>query len=354
MKALSEPDSRKLFLSRIFGSEAECPPQFTEVSCKILKKCGGLPLAIMTIASTIACGSTRQTMEQWEHIHGSLAAQFATNPTMETMIHILDLSYKNLPRHLKACFLHLGIYPEDHCIRMNTVVRQWVAEGFVCDIHGQDVWDVAKSYFNELVNRSIIQPVSFVGDDVYSCRVHDMMLELITRRCREENFVTVLHDPQALAGMQGKVRRLSADFRGTDHGTMVLSSASRLSQVRSVTMFGESKWVPNLMEFKFLRVLHLDFHDVFKIDLTGICLLTHLRYLKVSCACWYGSKMSEYSVVLPAQIQRLVRLETLYLELLEIPVCSIPSDITDLPRLCHLVAPSNTRLPDGVGKMKSL
>jgi len=354
MKPLGELDSRKLFLSRIFGSEAACPPQFTEVSCKILKKCGGLPLAIMTIASTIACGSTRQTVEQWEHIHGSLAAQFATNPTMETMIHILDLSYRNLPRHLKACFLHLGNYPEDWDIRRDDVVREWVAEGFVSNFPGHDAWVVAKSYFNELVNRSIVQPVGFDDDDVRGCRVHDMMLELITRKCREENFITVLRDPQALAAMQGNVRRLSADFRGEEYHTMDVTSAStsRLSQVRSVTIFGESKWVPTLMKFKFLRVLYIDVRDVFKIDLTGICLLSQLRYIKVSCTHYISNHESDYSIVLPAKIRRLQQLETLELPLE--PSCSIPSDIIDLPRLCHLVLPWNTRLPVGACKMKSL
>ncbi|WVZ96418.1 hypothetical protein U9M48_042056 [Paspalum notatum var. saurae] len=285
-----------------------------------------------TVASTIACGSTTQTVEQWEHIHNSLAAQFATNPTMETMMHILDLSYKNLPRHLEACFLHLGIYPEDWLIMRDDAVRQWVAEGFVSNFHGQDVWDLAKSYFNELVNRSIVQPESSDDGDVVACTVHGMMLELITRRSRDDNFIVVLHDPHALAGMQGKVRRLSADLRGTEYGTMAV-----LSQVRSVTIFGESKWVPTLIEFKFLRVPYIDhIDDVFEIDLTCIGLLSLLRYLK----CY------------------LLRFGGCQLETLKLPKLAgctiIPSDITYLPRLSILVLPWNTRLPDGESKMKSL
>jgi hypothetical protein len=60
------------------------------------------------------------------------------------MMHILDLSYKNLPRHLKACFLYLGFYPEDRVISKNELARRWVAEGFVSNSHGRDVWEVAK------------------------------------------------------------------------------------------------------------------------------------------------------------------------------------------------------------------
>jgi hypothetical protein len=188
MKHLSEQDSRKLFFDKIFGSEDACPTELKKASCKILKKCGGLPLAIITMASMLAC-QPRRLEVQWEYTHNSLDARSATNSKYEDMMYILDLSYKNLPRNLRACFLYLGSYPEDHEIRRIEVVRRWVAEGFVSNSTGQDVWDVAESYFNELVNRSMIQPIyDEYNFKVSSCRVHDMLLDLIMRRCKEDNF----------------------------------------------------------------------------------------------------------------------------------------------------------------------
>jgi len=112
MKPLSELHSKELFFNRIFGSHVACPSQFQEISSDILKKCGGLPLAIITVASILAMQPTK--IKEWEYIQNSLAAEFATSTAYEDMIHILDLSYKSLPRHIKACFLYLGIYPEDH------------------------------------------------------------------------------------------------------------------------------------------------------------------------------------------------------------------------------------------------
>ncbi|KAF8650793.1 hypothetical protein HU200_063697 [Digitaria exilis] len=51
LEPLSITDSTKLFYQRIFGSEDECPPDdLVEVSRKILQKCSGVPLAIITIA----------------------------------------------------------------------------------------------------------------------------------------------------------------------------------------------------------------------------------------------------------------------------------------------------------------
>jgi disease resistance protein RPM1 len=43
-----------LFYSRIFGSEEKYPKDFSEVSVKFLKKCGGVPLAIITTSSLLA------------------------------------------------------------------------------------------------------------------------------------------------------------------------------------------------------------------------------------------------------------------------------------------------------------
>jgi len=56
MKSLSEIDSQRLFNERIFGSNNKCPLELEKVSKDILKKCDGVPLAIITLASYLANG----------------------------------------------------------------------------------------------------------------------------------------------------------------------------------------------------------------------------------------------------------------------------------------------------------
>ncbi|TVU24891.1 hypothetical protein EJB05_27355, partial [Eragrostis curvula] len=299
MKPLDIQDSRTLFFNRIFGCEDSCPVQFEKVSAEMLKKCGGLPLAIITIASLLA--SQPATLKEWENTLHSLTMHIGTHPTLEGMRKILNLSYKNLPPHLRTCLLYLGIYPEDYEIKRDDLIRQWVAEGFVVNFHGQDLDDVAKSYFNELINRSLIQPENTECGEVLSCRVHDVMLDLILHRCKEDNFITVLCTSEDMARHhENKARRL------------------------------------------YLNCSNADVVDG-RISRTILTSMSQLRYLKIA-----GNYIVD--VVLPTKMQGLMHLETLDMYGVE----TIPSDIIYLPRLSHLTVDADTRLPDGIGRIKSL
>ncbi|VAH11651.1 unnamed protein product [Triticum turgidum subsp. durum] len=210
LKPLSEENSRMLFLNRVFGSAHGCPPQLEDIMAEILKKCHGLPLAVITIASLLA--SEERSRKGWESIRDSLGAQSATNPTLEEMKSILNLSYMHLPAYLRACFLYLGMYAEDCEIPRDDLVRQWIAEGFISSLHVQDLEDVGRSYFNELINRSMIQPCETHYGEVLSCSVHDIMLDLILSKCDRNNFLSVAYSYEGMARLHGckyKVRRLS-------------------------------------------------------------------------------------------------------------------------------------------------
>lgn len=186
MRPLSDVDAEKLFLRRIFGSEDQCPPHLKEVSRDILRKCGGLPLAIVSLASLLACKS--QTKTQWEKYQNSIGLTLKDDPSANQMEKILSLSYNDLPHHLKTCLLYLSTFPEDFIIEKDVLVKKWIAEGFVTAEGGRNSEDVGEGYFYELINRSMIQLVRTQYDRASTCRVHDMILDLIVSKSIEENF----------------------------------------------------------------------------------------------------------------------------------------------------------------------
>ncbi|WVZ57146.1 hypothetical protein U9M48_007570 [Paspalum notatum var. saurae] len=349
MKPLSEHDSRRLFFKRIFGSEDACPHHMEEASAGILKRCGGLPLAIITISSLLA-SQPNKLKEKCEYVKNSLGSNFEVIPSLDGMRQILNLSYINLPHHLKACMLYLGIYPEDHTIKKNALVRQWIAEGFISKVHVMDSEDMARSYFNELINRSIIQPVDTRYDgEVMSCRVHDMMLDLILHKAREDNFITVINDMHDLVGQHDKIRRLSLNLDGAIDDRVVESV--QISQTRMLARFGTSTYLPHILQFKHLRVLVIEMSDGPLLDLSGICHLFLLRCIKIIA--------SGRGVVLPSKIVGLQQLETFEINAAIKSAAGqsfpeLPSDIVHLSRLLHLIIPHYVIFPNGIGNLKSL
>lgn len=351
MKALTDQDAKRLFFNRIFGSGGTCPPHFKSVSTEILKKCGGMPLAIITIASLLA-SQPNNLKEQWEYIRNSLGTSHGENPTLDGMRKILNLSYTNLPHCIKACFLYVGIYPEDFTIKKDDLIKLWVAEGFVRTAHNDhDAYCVARGYFNELINRSMIQPILLDhNDDVLTCRVHDMILDLIISKSTDENLFTIVNDSKFMRRLCGKVRRLSFHSWINMEKYNKIVATICLSQARSLVMLSYG-FIPNVLDFRSLQVLILENSD--QQDLTGICTLTQLRYFKIRT-------MEQFK--LPSQIRGLQHLETFEIE--KVPHFGfnslhhldiiLPSDIIHLPRLLHLIIPDPKIMPDGIGNLKNL
>ncbi|CAL5067141.1 unnamed protein product [Urochloa decumbens] len=210
-KPLSDENSRRLFYTRIFGGEDKClDNQVDEVYDKILKKCGGIPLAIITMASLLV-GKSR---EEWFEVCNSIGFRDKGLEQVDRTMDILSLSYYDLPHHLRACLLYLSAFPEDYIIDKNTLIWRWVAEGFIHKKREIGLFEVGEGYFNDLINRSMIQAVQTKYDGtIDGCRVHDMVLDLLRSLSSEENFVTLL--------------------LGNDDGTSSISNARRLAHQKS-------------------------------------------------------------------------------------------------------------------------
>ena len=159
MEPLSDEDSYILFHRRIFQSKEKCREDLQVLSRDILKKCGGVPLAIITIASLLVSNQRVKHKDEWIHVHNSMGRGVTQGGIVKDMKRILSLSYYDLPYHLKTCLLYLSIFPEDFEIEKDCLIWRWVAEGFIqCDKGKGRLFEIGESFFNELLNRSLIQP----------------------------------------------------------------------------------------------------------------------------------------------------------------------------------------------------
>jgi len=104
LQPLSKENSRKLFFARIFGGESKIsdPQLDADVLDKILRKCDGIPLAPITMASLLV-GKPR---EEWSEVHRSIGfGRGKENQQVENTMKILSFSYYDLPPHLKHMFI---------------------------------------------------------------------------------------------------------------------------------------------------------------------------------------------------------------------------------------------------------
>jgi disease resistance protein RPM1 len=119
LKPLSYLNSIKLFYSRIPGADIKyLDNQPVDVSDKILKKCGGIPLAIITMASLLA----DKPEGEWSKLYNSIGFESKDNREAEDTMTILLFSYYDLSPQLRVCLLYLSTYLEDYFIKKDLLI----------------------------------------------------------------------------------------------------------------------------------------------------------------------------------------------------------------------------------------
>ncbi|KAM1054466.1 hypothetical protein ACFX2I_001811 [Malus domestica] len=345
----------ELFCRRAFQYELEgnCPADLKDLSLEFVRKCEGLPLAIVSIGGLL---STKvKVVSEWQKLYDSLSSELESNPHLTSLTRILSFSYHHLPYHLKSCVLYFGIFPEDYSISCIRLARLWIAEGFVKPKRGKTLEEVAEEYLTELIHRSLVQ-VSQVWIDgkAKSCRVHDLMREVLLRKAVDSNFCHVLSENEST--IKPITRRLLIDSMPYDALGII-----EQSRIRSLFTFNQEQWPESFLStlsgnFKLMKIL--DFGDA---------PLNHLpKYVGDLHLLKYLSLRNTKVKLLPESICNLQNLETL--DLKQSLVYEIPAKINKLLRLRHLLAHytdsssrfrmiSNERgvkIHDGIGCLQAL
>ncbi|XBI42982.1 hypothetical protein VPH35_107811 [Triticum aestivum] len=339
MEPLSDDNSEILFYTRTCGGEGlTSSNQHAEVTNKILKKCGGVPLAIITIASLLV----GKQSEDWSKVYDAIGFGHEDSEVVQNTRKILSFSHYDLPSHLKTCLLYLSMFPEDSFIEKNSLIWKWVSDGFVPDRSFQ----LGENYFSMLVNRSMIRWIhrDDVLDGQSGCRVHDMVLDLIHTISNEVNFVTV-HDMEHHGTCPGgksanKVRRLAVHGKSGKHNCSIA-----MEHVRSFNVVEcSANSMPLLSSFKVLRVLVIEdcvFSEGSSLEHLGK--LVQLRYLG----------LVKTAVKIPEGIGHDLK----FLEILDVRgglVSELPPSVGELMNLRCLWADVGTVMKGEIGKLTCL
>ncbi|XP_078158137.1 putative disease resistance RPP13-like protein 3 [Carex rostrata] len=147
---LTEKPSLELFMKKALPNQdlsKGYPNELYEVGKKFVKKCGGLPLALLVLGGLLS--KKPANYASWSKMLETM--NWGTDGRDFT--EMMATSYVDLSFVLKYCFMYFAAFPEDYEISAETLFRLWIAEGFIPVEESRTFEDTAESLLEELVQR---------------------------------------------------------------------------------------------------------------------------------------------------------------------------------------------------------
>ncbi|KAF3774989.1 Disease resistance protein [Nymphaea thermarum] len=280
-----------------------------DVGEDIVRKCGGLPIAVETVGSTMRL--KRREREAWKYIADSEIWRMSS-PSNSSLLPGLVLSYDVLPSVLKRCFAYLRLCPKGYSLAKDDFIKNIMAHRIVEDEDaGADMETIAKGYIDDLLGRCLFEQDK---SEVF-LSLHDIIYDLAVHVVgKEYNYNSVdKHTRHLVLG-----RDVDSLNKIELQATKVLRT---LMCYGRLTEFPLNKYMSNL---KRLRVLDLTGGSFSRLpdSIGDLILLRHLDLM--------NTNIEE----LPASIRKLNNLQTLLLDGSQIK--RLPKEIGHLWNLRHL------------------
>ncbi|RZC91820.1 hypothetical protein C5167_021533 [Papaver somniferum] len=319
--------------------DATCyPTNLQKLGKDMVRKCRGLPLAICVLGGILA--TKRAEIKEWEYVNRNINS-IVNKGKNGGIMGILELSYNDLPVHLKPCFLYLGLFPEDYAIPRKKLVQLWIAEGFISHMKEDalvTLEDIGKhQYYAELIQRCMIQPDKDTNPwRKKACRMHDLMRDLCLLKAKQMNFGDVYNDHHT-DGIRLNSSRTDTCRRLRRYAIHLNDQAKRYDDLyfNNSTCALRTLLVNNprgnpltplkYQNIKLLRVLDLENARNFSTNITQeVTKLVHLRYLALG--------KGQLDIPIPSSIGNLRNLQTLKLPFRGL----VPDTVTNCVQLRHL------------------
>nr|XP_019703709.1 putative disease resistance protein RGA1 [Elaeis guineensis] len=338
---MNTDDGWALLCKKVFrDDEKEEILNLKKIGIKIVEKCDGLPLAIKALAGILR--SKQRSRIEWNKVLTS--DSWSMSQLQTELPGALFLSYEDLSSDLKQCFLYCSLYPEDHLMNREDLIRFWLAEGFVKPQGDALLEDLAEHYYKELNWRNLLQPYPRSLDDS-QCKMHDLLRSLALFLIGDES--TFVGDEKTCkTNPLIKLRRLSISNMGEK--LEIPDAVKKQKCLRTLIAWNSPR--TKIIEHELGRLGQLRV-----LDLTGTGLeslpdsignLLHLRHLDLD-----RTNVKN----LPERIGRLQNLQTLNLSGCK-SLHSLPKAVTCLRNLRCLRLPGTplSHLPKGIGKLRNL
>ncbi|XVF70467.1 hypothetical protein PTKIN_Ptkin11bG0163900 [Pterospermum kingtungense] len=178
VQPLSPIASLKLFLHQV-GDSILQDPTLKEIVNHIVDQCGGLPLAIVTIACSM---KGVNDICEWKNALNELRERVKSVKGLDTTIfEHLKFSYDRLKdSKIQKCFLYCSLYPEDYAIEKEELIEKWIDEELINELETrQAMHDRGLTILNKLVNNCLLEWVMIDGFDLKEgVKMHDVVRDM--------------------------------------------------------------------------------------------------------------------------------------------------------------------------------
>ncbi|KAK6922999.1 Powdery mildew resistance protein, RPW8 domain [Dillenia turbinata] len=389
-KFLNDQDAMKLFCHLAFPQDCSYPRPGEELLDKIVRRCKGLPLAIVVVANSLC----RRPEVMWQHLEkkcseGQSILEYGHEGYL---LSCLASSIDFLDDVVKDCFLDLGSFPEDQKISASTLLDIWV------ELYGLDEDDVyvnllelsARNLLNLIVNtRKDITEVDGCYNELFVMQ-HDLLRELaihysnqhnLKQRDRifmneKENYFAKRFAEQNLGPLKARLLSISTDdaFSSSWFNVLVPELQVLILNI-SATTYTLPKFMNETNNLKVLIIISYEFSHTEISNFAQICYLPSLKRIRLEkvfiptfnnvdipmrnlyklslVRCRVGQAFKNCTVQLFSIFPNLVEIELDYCyDLVELPagLCGIIS----LQKLCITNCHRLSTLPREIGELENL
>ncbi|XP_052180845.1 disease resistance protein RPS2 [Diospyros lotus] len=300
---LKEKESRQLFYEKVGRIGILSSPSIQSHAEAIIRKCGGLPLALITTGRAMA---NKETEEEWKYAIEVLNKSPSELRGMGDVFNLLKFSYDNLDNDiLRSCLLYCSLFSEDYSIEKGQLIEYWIGEGILDSSHGDNVHNMGHALIGSLKGACLLE----TGEVHTQVKMHDVVrsFALWIASDPENRFIV-----QASLGLTvvPSVENWEAAHRISllDNGITELLGIPFCPHLSTLLL----QWNSCLNKISYevfqsmpvLRVLDLSFTSLRYIP-ASICQLAELHYLDLS-----GTKLS----TLPKELGFLTKLRHLDLQ----------------------------------------
>ena len=329
VECLDSASSWKLFCRSLGNAEDQLSASTRSLAQSVAEKCGGLPLALVTVGHAMA---DARTDCEWEMALETLKGAAAEVDGIKEVRNILKFSFDRYKDEgHKECLLYCSLFPQGPTVYIDDLIEYWIGEGFLetlnCPI--RTARNRCQRAITALKAACLLDEGHETDISKTFVKLHDMVREMALwisdKDCKADEKTIFALDPSQMPEcaemskkwthatrislMSNRIEELPEWPEWSNLRTLLLRGSSNLEQIPS----GVFESVP------LLTVLDLSRTNINRLP-PEICSLVELRYLNLK-----GTPLE----LLPKEVGKLTNLRILNLDQLyklkEIPKEAISS-----------------------------